>query len=270
MFVTAAVATVTAFDGSEQSLIDKGLELLKNPTISEELLHGLDSVDWVGERPSVSKLNSKNRDKHVFNAVFSNTDRPKALYNASTSQSQKLKLRPDELESLVLSGSLSLRNKTGWQPFADELVHACGNETAALSTHDYRGAWVACGWVRLHDTFVAADASIRMCTSLLSLGLSEPTRMPIEGTDYKKMPTDVLAAEEASSKKPKRNRRGPGRRTSRTGYPSHVSSTVHTYDTSTATEVDLFGGSGDECKSSMACCSSIVGRRAFFEKDVEN
>lgn len=53
-----------------------------------------------------------------------------------------------------------------------------------MSYHSPTERWVACGYINLQDTLCNIDYDLRLCSSLLALGLLPPQRLPVAGKDY--------------------------------------------------------------------------------------
>lgn len=176
-------------DTTPAVVVSRATELWKDSVDESEPTRdkqpSLDSVDWIGMCMSTSNINYGNTREFTFNKIFAqNSHAKRPLLTASNLNVDELRANMMELEGHSLNGTLTNQNKSDWQSLANQLIYSYGNESAGVAYQESTELWITCGWIELNDTNINADFATRMCASLLSLGISPPDRMPIEGKDF--------------------------------------------------------------------------------------
>ncbi|KAI0561540.1 hypothetical protein FGB62_79g011 [Gracilaria domingensis] len=127
---------------------------------------------------STHGYNSNINKKFLFNTVFNSTthsDAPQVIYDL---EANSVRAALDFIDNTFMVGM----NVSAYNHFAGILEHAFEQEQGAIFYSIISHKWMFCAW--LDTTFFDITYYVRLCASLISFGLPDIDRLPVENEDY--------------------------------------------------------------------------------------
>lgn len=104
---------------------------------------------------------------------------------ASAESYEKNKAELHILMKQAERGSLTQDGLDKWKNVTAAILESYSNEKGAIVFDiSFSQLWMYCGWVEMTKTFVLTKKYMRICASLISLGMNDITRPPEEGKDF--------------------------------------------------------------------------------------
>lgn len=133
----------------------------------------------VGVPLSEDDLNSQSYDHFVLNEKFKECEVPSsATVNATAKQLFR------EYKEKAFNQTLNETELENWQIVADGFVESFEEELGAIIYNSIQYRWIFCGLVALGPSFLGPPGNRSLCSPIVSVGLPNITRTPVDGKDY--------------------------------------------------------------------------------------